>query len=228
MVVGFLFSERLKWKEVRAFFQQIPLQQEYRMCPNEEFADSPSSFYCSGVFIDSNRILTAGHCVAQMRCSEFVMIRNAQSYHFQFGVQQQDVFTCKKIQRLNAFDLAIVHTNEASRGPFPGIQGKNSQGAQHNIFMVGHPMGLPLYFSQGFIRTAAADRYIAQMTAFEGNSGAPVFSRTTGHLIGLLVEGEKDFYRDEVLKCNRLKRCQSQQCKGETISRVYSELIPKP
>ena len=41
------------------------------MCPDEVFADQPAAAFCSGVLVDWDLVLTAGHCVAFSRACRF-------------------------------------------------------------------------------------------------------------------------------------------------------------
>lgn len=225
MVVGFIDKQDLLLQQNRIRFKQTPLQQEYGMCAQQEIAQVPTSFFCSGVFLGSRYILTASHCIEDTKCSDFAMIRNAQPYQFQFGADRKDVFSCKHIHHIHGYDLALIETNETYEGPYPQMPALKTAAPEQQIFMLGHPLGIPLYLTRGQIEKTKKDRYIARISAFEGNSGSPVFSQSTGNLIGVLVEGEDDFIEDEEQGCQRLVRCPHGECEGEVISRTFIDFI---
>jgi len=64
------------------------------------------------------------------------------------------------------------------------------------LYCLGHPSGLGLKFCVGVVRMVETDKIVADLDAFQGNSGSPVFSINTGQVIGILLEGQDDLEID--------------------------------
>jgi hypothetical protein len=64
------------------------------------------------------------------------------------------------------------------------------------LYMIGHPAGLPAkYADDAVVVDLREDRklFSADLDAYGGNSGSPVFDKATGRVVGVLVAGENDF-----------------------------------
>lgn len=63
-----------------------------------------------------------------------------------------------------------------------------------NVFMLGHPSGLPLKFSWGAkVKKIRHDNFEADLDAFAGNSGSPSFHKKTLNIVGILFKGNRDY-----------------------------------
>lgn len=64
------------------------------------------------------------------------------------------------------------------------------------LYMLGYPSGLPLKYAEGSITSRNRNgNFEADLDAFHGNSGSPVFNKETGEVCGILVQGNDDYIR---------------------------------
>jgi len=69
--------------------------------------------------------------------------------------------------------------------------------------------------------------FYTTLDTFKGNSGSPVFSRTSHKVIGVLVEGGVDLKSNG--NCMVSNLCADRSCKGERIinlAYVKNEILP--
>ena len=50
------------------------------LCPEERFIEQPVAAFCSGVLVDWDLVLTAGHCVHQLALEDFAVVFD---YHYE-------------------------------------------------------------------------------------------------------------------------------------------------
>jgi hypothetical protein len=97
------------------------------------------------------------------------------------------------------------------------------------VHIAGHPLGLPRKLAGNAVvrDNAAADHFKANLDAYGGNSGSPIFDSETHAIVGLLVSGQEDLMPS--LGC-KLDQCMLDQCPGETCTRValFADYIPYP
>lgn len=210
------------------------------VCADEDFSQLTNAGNCSGFLVGDDLLVTAGHCVpAQDACD------NAK---WAFNYQQEvvgatgnvldgkDVYSCAKIinQKLDSFtknDFALIQLDRKVEGREPlkfRTEGKVELGA--DLVVIGHPSGLPTIIADGaYVRENDNDYFfVANTDTFGGNSGSAVFNAETGEVEGILVRGEKDYEYDAKAGCNRPKKCENEECRGEDITRitVIPELAP--
>jgi len=221
LTVGFIHRSDIRWYGAWASLNQKSVYEEYKLCPGQALKNNPTSFFCSGAFISPNQILTAAHCLEDVKCGDLNFVRNAQLAKVIKGVPRSDVFTCKLIHILSEDrDLAIIETKQAYSGPIASVRRTSSRSQQGFIFMLGYPLGMPLHMSKGIITQQRGSFAMADLSAFEGNSGSPIFSQADGHLLGVLIEGEEDLQERRDLRCRQIVRCKRGECEGEKISLV--------
>jgi hypothetical protein len=64
------------------------LERTYRLCPGEHFGAQPTAAFCSGVLVESDLVLTAGHCVREIARTSISV--PAADIHFVFGFKVID------------------------------------------------------------------------------------------------------------------------------------------
>ncbi len=179
----------------------------YDLCPGEAFDDQPSLGACTGILVAPDLILTAGHCVeSRAHCENL-------SWYFDYTLERTQGLrvelgegsACAEVlERDRRLDVALVRLRERqARAPQP-VSAESATPSQ--VFLLGHPLGLPLKTTgPAAVTMYADDDWRASIDAFEGNSGSPVFSME-GQLVGVFVSGETDFVPDYVRGCNASAR----------------------
>ena len=98
------------------------------------------------------------------------------------------------------------------------------------IFVIGHPVGLPLKVAgYSTVRDFSKSGYfVADLDTFGGNSGSPVFSVKTKKIEGILVRGDTDFLESPA-GCTTMATYEQTGGRGEDVTKIsaLSAFIPK-
>ncbi len=214
--------------------KQHSLDEGYRnsnrpLCEGVRFKEQVVSGSCTGFLISQDLLVTAGHCaIEQVDC---------QNRSWIFGVNlekanknlfsENEIYFCKEIisQRyLNSrFDFAIIQLDRKVEGVTPLVFSRNeSLSAGDPLFMIGHPLGLPMKIvDDGNIMQNGPGGITTSLDAFGGNSGSPIFSLKTKKVNGILVRGEADFNYNPTRGCFEEVRCtDTSSCAGEYMTAI--------
>ena len=177
------------------------LGERYSLCPQERFYHQPSAAKCSGFLVAPDMIMTAGHCLWSERdCRQFVW-----AFDFFKGVDQlkrESVYQCQKILKRvvkypDGLDYALVQLDRKVVGrKLFRWRKKGRLQRDEPLVMIGHPGGLPTKMVDGakVVKTLPRKHYfMADLDAFEGNSGSVVINERTGEVEGLLIKGGEDY-----------------------------------
>lgn len=205
------------------------------VCPTERFAQQMVVARCSAVLVTSNRMLTAGHCIQnQEQCERTNVVFNF--FHYEDSsrdsvVQANQVYKCKKLlgrkqgraDNDDSQDYALFELDRVNEATSPvNMQVTNDLQPGLSVYTLGHSMGLPMKFADGRVLSnkASDNMFRADLDAFSGNSGSPVFNSSSHTMIGLFVGGEDDLIVDPDRKCRVVKQCHSGECKGELVLKL--------
>ncbi len=125
---------------------------------------------------------------------------------FGFHVQQADQQLYRfsqenvcKIKKVIAYsrdgaDWALVKLKIAEKNK-PSLPVHFEKVTQNtNLYMWGHPSGLPKKYAEGAeVKSVEKHTYQADLDAYSGNSGSPVFCKVSRHVIGILINGNPDY-----------------------------------
>lgn len=223
------------------FFGVAPgVGQEYELCADERFYHQPTLGFCTAFFIHKNWLVTAKHCIEDMRCSDFRLVSSYQVERLpRLWFDSHEIFGCRDIVVSETEDLAFLKVDGDSKKAVNGIESEGkkaildmtrdsfflssnpSQGealsAGTAIEIIGFPLGLPMKWASGEVLKKKHGRLFAAIDAFEGNSGSPILKRNQG-LLGILLGGDEDFVPSKGRGCQRAFRCEDEeQCEGEEI-----------
>ena len=197
-------------------FPQITLiQSTPSLCSTERFLDQVQLGNCSGFLVAADKIMTAGHCVFSKRdCESHKWV-----FDYQEGtekIQIQNTYSCKKVivqkyhySATEVADYAVIQLDRPVRDRQPlatrklGVPFYNTP-----LVLIGHPLGLPMKIADGARVTMPNQEerknlvhslmlrknyFTANLDAYAGNSGSPVFNQITGKVEGVLVQGADDY-----------------------------------
>ena len=220
----------------------IPLLSSSRgmnVCLDERFSLQPTAVDCTGFLISDNLLVTAGHCMVDPgkkivnkvteKCAMY-------AWMFDYKVNQYGEIDLKNISEDNIFycknviagifgtteDFALIELDRKAKDRAPlKFNKKNRVVKNQEIFVMGHPTGLPLkYADQAKVFHISKDYFITNLDTFGGNSGSPVFNANTNLVEGILVRGDTDYYEvtlEDGSKCNRVNFCDDdrENCKED-------------
>ena len=190
------------------------------LCADELFADQPTAAFCSGVLIDDDLVLTAGHCIeSQTMCDRSAFVFN---YHLAdpthlATIRDEDVYRCARVVsqgspegRDYTPDFAVIQLDrpvEGAHAPVP-IRPASPLDVQESLAMIGFGSGLPAKIdSGGWVddrRAEQLDFFSANVDAFQGHSGAATFD-SEDRLAGILIGGlAPDYVTLEGESCQRV------------------------
>ncbi len=186
-----------------------PLGPSRGLCEDERFYDHPRSASCSGTLIDTDLVLTAGHCVDNDDdCRGFSFVFDY--YYEEEGVlktinAEEDVYDCDSVvvrELGGGMDYAIIRLDRqvhGSHAPALVRQGADPMGDDEPVTIIGFGSGIPAKIDNGgFVTNPRADEMIyfnATTDAFGGNSGSGVFNEAN-EVVGILVRGATDYITD--------------------------------
>ena len=203
------------------------LGEYFNLCSQEKFRDQLSAANCSGFLIDTDLLVTAGHCITSLSDCEdnywvFDYLENTTQ------VETNQLYSCKEIvsQQLDGIDLdyavirldRVVSDRAALRFRTQGTIADNT-----DLVVIGHPSGLPQKIAGGAtVKDNQQENYFsANLDTFGGNSGSPVFNALTGRVEGILVRGDTDYItQEENGKTCTAVNYLSQDAGGEEVTRI--------
>lgn len=189
------------------FTQKKTLKEVANLCSGEKFEDQYSvGTRCSGFLATENIGITAGHCVSPHLVTDF-----CQNYYIIFDyvavskneapttLSENSVYECKNIPKLifkpeeNTDDYAAIEFSKAvpNRKPLE-FRKKGKINNNENLFMIGHPRGLPQKISLDakVLKNENASSFSTNLDCLRGNSGSPVFNAKTLIVEGIFVRGD--------------------------------------
>ncbi len=194
----------------------VPFGYIYNLCPGEPFRDQPTGAFCSGSLVGDDMVITAGHCIAnEDKCLDtriiFGFAVTAPGSDAVTKVPQSEVYSCKKIvQRFLGTeaganvpvghdvgtDYALIQLDRKVLN-HPPLQVNRAQQLVNGtgLVIIGHPAGLPLKVAgnASVRRSFRVGYFTADLDAFCGNSGSPVFNASTLLVEGILTRSGGDF-----------------------------------
>lgn len=178
------------------------------LCADEPFRGQLTAGFCTGFLVGTDLLATAGHCITTTSsCANSAFVFDFQ----QIGpttppvtvIDADNVYFCSSIvDRIQSGDKdhAIVQLDRpvVNRNPLP-IRRSGSVVNGDSLFVVGHPVTLPMKAAGGAAVQNANGTvafFQANLDTYGGNSGSPVFGRSSGLVEGILVRGAPDFVND--------------------------------
>jgi hypothetical protein len=182
------------------------LGERYKLCPGVRFAEQPAFARCSGVLVQPDLMLTAGHCVDRVPCGVMEVIRG---FHYQAdgslpGPDALEIFRCRQVLAMRVdppslrrqHDYAWIRLDRpaASIAPVVVAEIDPARLAGRRVTTIGHPGGIPAKAAQGSVFGGGdqeGDFFVSSLDSFQGNSGSPVFG-ADARLLGVVARGDPD------------------------------------
>lgn len=195
------------------------LETAYGLCSDERFVNQPTAATCSGVLIDDDLVVTAGHCIdAFAPCESYAYVFN---YHLDGPdqlaiIRDEDVYSCARVVAHgrpfagHTPDFAVVQLDrpvEGARSPV-SIRPATPLDEQESVAMIGFGSGLPAKIDSGGTvadpRAELLDFFVANVDAFAGHSGSATFD-SKNRLAGILIGGlSPDYVQPDGETCKRV------------------------
>lgn len=181
------------------------------LCAGERFEEQPAPAFCSGVLLDRDLVLTAGHCARAYHEEDIrVLFGYAYRAEEELALGPDDVYEVAEVVaesfgssppgradyawlRLATDALPRHHPSPWLADPAPLFDGEP-------LTVIGSANGTPLKIDKGGevvdARSTSRDYFRASSDTTEGSSGAPAFTASLA-VAGILARGEPDFYEAE-------------------------------
>lgn len=218
-VAGQVKSSKLSSIDAEFFGFPKRTLQDMGVCKEERFSQQRTLPRCTGFLVAPDVIATAGHCVTSMSdCLNHKWV-----FDYTKGtdkVAKKNVYSCTKVlgQKLTmgifaTKDYAIVKLDRPVEGRKPlKLKMKGNPKTGTNIAVIGHPSGLPLKIAGGAkITKKRFNFFYANLDTYGGNSGSPVFDEKSGEVLGILIQGARDYVRSPVSFCQVSNRVSNSQ-----------------
>jgi hypothetical protein len=133
-----------------------------RLCESERFGNQPTGPHCTGFLVAPDIVATAGHCIDNNNIARTRFFFGFRMINFDEPRQvipNDDIYRGvsiidRKLDGATRSDYALVKLDRPATGRLIvrlRRSGEIEQGA--NVYVIGHPSGLPLKFADGaFVR----------------------------------------------------------------------------
>lgn len=208
------------------YFGDLTTYQGRKTCDDMRFREQSTAASCTGFLVGEDLLVTAGHCM--LRYGQ--KVQNQKTYscmtnNWVFGYDQNsekdgklnfgkdDVYSCATViagEYNQVRDYALIKLNKKTVNKTPVKLNSDADNYKNkeDIFVVGHPTGLPIKIAAGaqVVKDQDSSRFLTNLDTFAGNSGSPIFN-FYGEVIGILVSGETDYFYDTKRACYSVNVC---------------------
>jgi len=184
------------------FFNCVPGNENKILCKRERFRDQPTGAIGTGVLVQPDLVATVRHCVDKADLSAIRFV-----FGFTMGkgggkptsIKTDNIYEGQEILGPPGTEWVLIRlTHPVSGHTAAAIRKTGKVGDQKALYMIGHPCGLPAKFADHarVWDNTQKSLFFADLDAFHGNSGSPVFNAETHEVEGLLLRGAPDFCPD--------------------------------
>jgi hypothetical protein len=177
------------------------------LCPEEPFREQPSAAFCTGILVDWDLVLTAGHCLRVFAIDDISVVFN---YYYeapgQIATRREEAIDVVAIVAEALDGPGVVPRRDfgwirlahyaVARQPASVYVGSPALKIGDSIISIGTGGGVPMKFDAGgrvrTLREGTGDYFIADVDSSRGSSGAGAFTPEFA-LLGLLSRGGLDF-----------------------------------
>jgi len=185
---------------------------EYSLDEKEDFYNQKLLSFCSGSLVSKNLVLTAGHCVSDIKEKgipyfEDIFIvfgwKQVAEENYNLSFLPENVYQIKRVVvrkkdrdgKKDGEDYAILELDKSVKDRSPLILDRDGVGIVegNKVFTIGYPLGMSVKITSpddAKIYIIGENTFSTDIDAFGGNSGSPVFDSYTKRVIGILVAGD--------------------------------------
>lgn len=207
---------------------------EFNMCRDQRFSEQPSGASCSGFLVGPDTLVTAGHCIKNLKDCQTKMWVLDFKFNEQFKgnnvnliVETSKTYNCKEvIARKSGLlnDYAVIKLDRPVNGrkPLP-IRREGKISKTDKVYTIGYPLGAPQTLTRGAQITGnlVPQYFELKIDTFMGNSGSPIINEDTGIVEGILVKGGADADFSLFGACYDVNTCDGIFCDSdETAHRI--------
>jgi V8-like Glu-specific endopeptidase len=182
------------------------------LCPGEPFAEQPSLAFCSGVLVDWDLVLSAGHCARALPVADFSAVFDF--YYESFGtlaytpasVAPVSAIVAERLDDASAdseLDYAwfrLTAPVSRARRPMPVHTVASDLREGDPLVVMGYGGGIPLKIDHGatvrHVRAESMDYFSADADTFSGASGGAALDEQLV-LTGITSRGQQDLQETE-------------------------------
>lgn len=219
---------RLQKTGERYLLPSKKLKDRRPFCASVRYLEQKSFSTCTGFLVAEDLLLSAGHCMKGTHaCENYYWIFDYVEGVDDLGPEQ--VYECAKVEALvnrgshpTDYSLIRLKRKTVNRTSLP-LRRKSLVAYETPLAVLGHPMGLPMKFTEGGrIRAIDKFHFMASVDTFVGNSGSPVFDSERGDVVGVLARGGEDYLFDVANRCFKENICKENSCRGEDVTHIRS------
>jgi hypothetical protein len=220
------------------------LRARHLLCPEERFRDQPAPGLATGFLVAPQILATVGHVVS---CADTYPLDDVVVFDFAMPdgnapsliIRPEQLYTMQKVLAYNDGipDWALVQLDRPVTGRTPlhlRRQGRLVDDV-NDLWVIGHPLGLPRKYSGGgkVLANANPAYFETDLDVNIGNSGSPILREANLQVEGILFSGNEDFVANPAYggrcDCSLICPDEAGRCDGwEWITRAtcFSPLIP--
>jgi V8-like Glu-specific endopeptidase len=248
--INYSSNKEYVWNDVPTLEKRLKNVYKYPLSDDSKnFCQEPSPAIGTAFLVcDKRTVLTAAHCLCEEN-SDQIDSKKEQNYCLVFNFQidekknykqkfkENEIYKIKKVIShykdtgdLSSYgDWALLKLDKEVIDGTPLDLDFSDIKPRRRVYMLGHPSGLPLKAAiYAEIKKASKDENLfeSNIDGFVGNSGSPLFDQATGKVIGLYINGRKDYAIQQNQTTGKLE-CQVRRITNEEIKIMGYEKCQK-